>query len=201
MKRTTLVTGIILCIAATGCAKDGSSDGPEPTASTVTTTAPQIAVSVEPAPTQSNQGRNEITFDPCFGVGDSIVSAAGFDPKTREREDFVFDTYSFIGCGFRYKEMQGGQHVTLRTLTLMSSNLKLDDYRRKYEDTTTISIDGREAVRYVNPAGHRDTCNIAIQTVDGVLDITKTVSSPFTTEQPCDRIQEIAETIASALPK
>ncbi|MBF6086216.1 DUF3558 domain-containing protein [Nocardia cyriacigeorgica] len=184
----------------TGCSANRSESSSPST--TPAPTSPSISVTVKPAPTQYNQGRNHVAFDPCSGLGDDTIIRAGFDPATRERNDFTFDTYSFIGCTFKNRDVVGSQKVTVRTLRVSSSNITLDEFRARYQDTSSeIVINGAQALQYTNPDGTRDACNIAVESEDGVLDIGKIVSSPFTEEQPCEGIRDIAATIASAIPK
>ncbi|TLF78467.1 DUF3558 domain-containing protein [Nocardia cyriacigeorgica] len=185
---------------------DSSTDNGSPSDSTtpaLPSPTPKVAVSVSPAPTQRNDsGRPLVKFDPCVGVGDDVVAKAGFDPESRERSDMTFDTYSFIGCRFGDKEMVGGQKRTVRTLLITSSNITLDEFRERYRDTSTdVVVGGRPALRYDNPEIHGGDCNIAIAFGDGVLDLSKGTRAAFTDEGRCDGIQEIAETISSALPQ
>ncbi|WP_369024012.1 DUF3558 domain-containing protein [Nocardia cyriacigeorgica] len=194
-------SSVLLFIAA--CGSNADNGGPSDSSTSAPSTAPKIAVSVSPAPTQRNDsGRPLIKFDPCVSVGDDLVAKAGFDPESRERSDMTFDTYSFIGCTFTKRDTVGSRKVTVRTLRVSSSNITLDEFRTRYPGTSTeVVINGLQALQYTNPDGTRDACNIAVESADGVLDIGKIVSSPFTEEQPCEEIREIAETLASALPK
>lgn len=187
--------------SAIGCSADADTQSNSASESVITTT-PQIAAPVGPAPTQFSQGRNAVELDPCREVDDPTISRAGFDPGTRERSDFTFDSYSFIGCDFDDVGMSGGVEVPLRTLTVWSSNITLDEYRAKYaENISDLTINDRVAINYRNPRVNSESCSLAIQTADGVLDITKYASAAFGTEKPCDGINEIAEIIDSALSK
>lgn len=191
-----LVASVLLLAACT--TKDPDS-GEQDTTSAIA--RPSISVTVEAAPTQYNQGRGTVAFDPCFGLGDETIVRAGFDPVTRERNDFIFDSYSFVGCSFEQSGLVGSQQVPVRSLRVWSSNITLDEFRLRYEKTSkSITVDGSRAIQYTNPGGTRDACNIAVESTDGVLDIGKIVHSAFTEELPCDHIVEIASTIAEARP-
>jgi hypothetical protein len=195
-----VAVGILAIGSAVGCSV--AADPPSSSASeSIITTTPQIAAPVEPAPTQFSQGRNAVEFDPCLKIDDPTISRAGFDPGTRERSDFTFDSYSFIGCDFDDVGMSDGIEVPLRTLTIWSSNIALDEYRTRYaENIDYLTIAGRAAIHYRNPRVNAESCSLAIQSTDGVLDITKYASAAFGTEKPCEGINEIAETIVSAIP-
>ncbi|WP_280468479.1 DUF3558 domain-containing protein [Nocardia cyriacigeorgica] len=186
-------------LALSGCGSD--SDNALESRTPTPTTAPQLSVSVQPAPVQHNIGRDKVEFDPCVGVGDDKIVAAGFEPGSRERSDYIFDDYSFIGCSFEFKESVHGQKVTTRTLTVWSGNITLEEYRDRYgTNSTELTIDGRAAMHYSNPELHDESCSVAIQSSDGVLDVTKSTRSVFTTEKPCDRIEEISAIISDATP-
>ncbi|WP_280198717.1 DUF3558 domain-containing protein [Nocardia cyriacigeorgica] len=187
-----------------GCG--GGANDPDTSGSTTVapiSSTPEVAVSVGPAPSQRNDsGRPLVSFDPCVAVGDDLIVKAGFDPESRERSDMTFDTYSFIGCKFSDKEMVNGQKLTVRTLLVTSSNITLDEFRDRYRGTSTeVAVNGHPALRYDDPRIHGEACNIAIAFGNGVLDLSKGTRSAFTDEARCHGIQQIAETIASALPE
>ncbi|MBF6290141.1 DUF3558 domain-containing protein [Nocardia cyriacigeorgica] len=199
---TLAISGSVLFLLA-ACDSSTGHDGPPSSTTSAPSTLPKVAVSVSPAPTQRNDsGRPLVGFDPCVSVGDDLIAKAGFDPESRERSDMTFDTYSFIGCRFGDKELVNGQKLTVRTLLITASNITLDEFRDRYRDTSTeVVVDGRPALRYDNPDAHREYCNIAIAFDGGVLDLSKGTRGAFTDEDRCDGIQEIAETIESALPQ
>lgn len=114
-----------------------STDTPEtePSATSITSSWPSLAVSVPPPPTQHNNGRQDVMFDPCGEISDDVVSRAGFDPVTRKRSDFIFDSYSFTGCSFDHKEQVGGRLLAVRNLTVSATNVTIDEFRTGKERT------------------------------------------------------------------
>ncbi|GAA1643802.1 DUF3558 domain-containing protein [Nocardia ninae] len=189
---TVAVTAVVLVLG--GCGKDGAGNG---TFTTETmTTRPSLAVSVSPVPPQYNQGRDRIKFDPCVEIDDATIARAGFDPTTRERNDFISDNYSFIGCEFDHKEDVRGQNLAVRSMAVWSTNITLDEFRRREGGgATEIKVGSRTAITYRKS----DTCYVAMQAPDGVVSLRTSTNAAFTTERPCDRINEVSETIESAL--
>ncbi|MFC9432986.1 DUF3558 family protein [Nocardia sp. NPDC057030] len=183
-------------LVLTSCNDGSPTDGP---ASVPTTSVPpSLAVSLPPAPTQHNQGRQEVKIDPCLQVDDQTVTRAGFDPKSRKRDDQIFDTYSIIGCKFDDKKQVDGQVVTARSLTVWSTNVSLDEFRtRESNSATTVKVGNNDAIKYETP--NAGACWVAMKDSDGVLNIRIGTNLPFTSEKPCDRIIETAEIISSAV--
>ncbi|MGY5281440.1 DUF3558 domain-containing protein [Nocardia gipuzkoensis] len=185
----------VVTLAISGCSTGDPGDGqpsPQPSVS-----RPSLAVSILPMPTQVNKGRQDVTFDPCVEIDDSLIVRSGFDPPTRERNDLIFDDYSFIGCKFKHSEDVRGQKLPVRSISIWSTNVTLDEFRKRERgNLTDLTVDGRAAIKYTQS----DSCYVAIQSLDGALNIASNTYAAFTTELPCDRIVEIAQTIAPALP-
>lgn len=190
-----LLAGPIILLLA-GCT-GGPSGDPTPTTGDSGPASPAVAVA--PAPAQHSGGRRAVELDPCATLPDSVVSRAGFDPATRKRDDQIFDTYSFIGCAFEHRARVDGQLVTDRSLSVWSTNVTVDEFRsREGASATDLKIAGKDAVRYQKP--NAESCYVALANADGTLHIRTGTNSPFTAERPCDRIQEVAELVAAALP-
>lgn len=192
-------SGLIAVALISACA------APENTSTQTTGTqspsiAPSIAVPAPPTSSQVNMGRAPVNRDPCRELGDDVVTAAGFDPATRDRIDAIFDTYSFVGCKFEHKEKdQFGLFVTSRYLHVNATNVTINEFReREGSRAIPIEVDGIEAITYTNRP--TESCHIVVNTSYGVLDISKSVASAFTLEKPCDRMPEIAEMISTAMP-
>ncbi|WP_378733301.1 DUF3558 domain-containing protein [Nocardia brasiliensis] len=181
-----------------GCGNTTPETGPTTTAMPATSSKPSLAVSVPPAPTQHNNGRQAVTFDPCLEIDDDVVERSGFDPKTRERSDFIFDTYSFIGCSFGHKEQIRAQTLTVRTLTVSATNVSLTEFRnREGKNAAETKVGGRDAIKYdTSSAG---SCNVAMASSSGVVNVRTSTNAAFTAERPCDRINEVAAIVESAL--
>lgn len=201
MKRTrsAVVPALFAVVLASACTAEGE-DTATPSVTTATSATPRIAVSVPPTSSQVNQGRGPVGHDPCHELGDDVIATAGFDPETRQRIDRVFDTYSFVGCQFDHKERdQFGMMAPTRTLFVNSTNITLDEFRaREATNATPAQVNGRTAISYQSPEA--EACYIVVETEYGTLSVGKSVAGVLTQEQPCGRIQEIAETIDSAMP-
>lgn len=194
-----LYSAIFAIALLSACSTQGGEGPPAATASA--TTSPSIAVSLPPAPTQFSDGRESVNRDPCIVIGDELVESLGFDPSTRERDDYIFDTHSAIGCKFRHEEQDQFQlTVTTRTLSVNASNVTLDEFRsRERAGAKPMQINDREAITYTNQEA--EACYVVVGTGYGTLSIRKSTAVTFSPEKPCDNIQEIAETIASSLPE
>ncbi|WP_372509851.1 DUF3558 domain-containing protein [Nocardia amikacinitolerans] len=190
---------IVAVLTLAACGTDTAVNQPTTSAATPTT-RPSLAVSVSPAPTQINRGRQAVTYDPCTELDDGTVATLGYDPKSRERADFIFETYSFIGCRFARNEQVRGRSMAIGYLTISSTNITLDEFRnRDGAESEQISINGREALTRVQPSA--SACNVTFEALSGAVDIAKTMSAVYTDEQPCEGINRIAETIESKLPQ
>lgn len=165
---------------------------------TATSTQPSLSISVSPAPSQVNKGRGTVEYDPCRQLDDKTISNIGFDPNTRQRADQIHDTYSFIGCKFAHKEQVRGQNVTTSFLTISATNLALDEFRsREASNAKDIKVNGRDAITYSKT--NAEACYVTMTSSWGTIDVGKTVNGASTSERPCDRINEIAESIESAI--
>ncbi|WP_280449678.1 DUF3558 domain-containing protein [Nocardia brasiliensis] len=185
--------GTFLLSSCTDSSPTGEPPGPSTTSGT-----PTLAVSPPPAPPQHNLGRQEVKADPCVKIDDATISRAGFDPATRKRHDMIYDTYAFIGCGFDDKKQIDGQSVTARSLTVWSTNITLDEFRsREANSATEVKIGNNTALEYEKP--NEGACYVATRDSDGVLNIRIGTNLPFTIEQPCDRMIEVAEMVSSAM--
>jgi hypothetical protein len=129
----------------------GACTGGGESSETVTSTKekPVIAATVKPAPEQPSYGNTPVRFEPCFELGDATIMKAGFDAATRERSDQVHYSYAFIGCTFDLKQEVRGTVRKVGSLTLASTNVPLDEFRKREGDAATdIKINGRDATSY-----------------------------------------------------
>ncbi|WP_405166539.1 DUF3558 family protein [Nocardia sp. NBC_01499] len=193
--------GIALALTSTAIITVGctSSDHKsEPTSTVTSTTAkPVLAVPIGPAPDQPRNSRKPVQLDPCVEVGDDTVTKAGFEPKTRERADQVHDDYAFIGCSFDRKQDVRGQTRTVGSLTISSTNLTLDDFRkREGAAATEIKVNGSDAITYKRPES--EACFVVLTDPDGTLDISVSSTAALTDWNACEHVQDIAGIVASA---
>ena len=200
MKHRALLLPTVLTVALASACTSQSSDASH-AATTSAATQPSIAVSVPPAPPQASQKRDTVDHDPCLKLGDDVVESIGFDPATRERDDYIFDTYSAIGCKFRHEEQdQFDLTVTTRNLSVNTSNLTLDEFRsREGDKATPTTVNERDAITYTDPAA--EACYVIITSKSGTLSVRKSTAIVFSPEKPCDHIQEIAAKIESSMPE
>ncbi|MEV6215328.1 DUF3558 family protein [Nocardia sp. NPDC051833] len=140
MSRTKLATACVAAMAIAGAATGCSSD--EPTPAPTSKTPGPIAVQVPSLVTRVNPGREPVTFDACTSFDDDAVVRAGFNPRTRERADFIADTYSVFGC--KFKDVQNGRPA--RILTIDMSNVPLHEQPYFESAVDRFTIDGREAI-------------------------------------------------------
>ncbi|ASF10904.1 hypothetical protein NBRGN_065_00440 [Nocardia brasiliensis NBRC 14402] len=189
----------VAVLLASACDSETSGGDPAESSAAPSSTQLKLAVSVPPAPAQRNQGRKDVTFDPCFKLDDVTIERAGYDPRTRRRKDFIADGYSALGCEFTRKE----QGLLMGSLVTSSSNLTLDEYKNRYASSAaTTSVAGREAVTYQLPGDSTNTtCFLAMKATDGVLQLQLDVNKARTADRPCDLIRSTAESIEPSLPR
>lgn len=138
-------------------------------------------------------------FDPCTGIGDSVIEKIGFDPRTRKRDDYIDEDYSFIGCLFDQNGTVDGSVMNTHELRIDSSNITLDEFRKRDAGKlTTVKVNGQDALMRKDGA---ETCFLDIPGPDGTLNFQFGVLDPHSTENPCDRAIAIAGVIQAAVPK
>jgi hypothetical protein len=199
MKHTSIGVSLALIgLIAAGCSGRDSASEPTDT-TTPTATKPSIAASVKPAPDQPRNSRSPVKFDPCFEIGDDTVLKAGFVPKTRERADQVHDGYAFISCTFERQEDVHGQMGAVGSLTISSTNVTLDEFRKREGNAATeIKVNGREAITYREAAS--EACFVVMSGPDATIDVSVSSTLALTHWNACDHAQEIAAIVESALP-
>jgi hypothetical protein len=155
---------------------------------------------VKPAPYQPAIGRDSVRFDPCFDIGDDTIARAGFDPKSRQRSDQIHQDYAFISCTFDRKDEVDGMQLTVGSLTISSTNVTLDEFRKREGGTATgIVIDGRQAITYATPVA--EVCTVVMAgPPDSTIDVDVGSTVALTKWNACDHAQEIATVIAQSLP-
>ncbi|MGV9926159.1 DUF3558 domain-containing protein [Nocardia rhamnosiphila] len=197
--RSAVVPALLAVVLASACSANSDEPATPPTPLAGATT-PNIAVSVPPTSSQVNQGRAPVNHDPCRELGDDVVTTAGFDPRTRQRIDRVFDTYSFVGCQFDHEERDRFGIVSpTRTLFVNSTNITLEEFRaREEESATPTQVNGREAISYLSPEA--EACYVVVETGYGTLSVGKSVAGALTQENPCDNMTQIASKIDSSMP-
>ncbi|TLF60644.1 DUF3558 domain-containing protein [Nocardia cyriacigeorgica] len=196
--RRALFTALASGLVVTGCGEAGDEQGTDSASATAAVTIrPQIAVSVPPPEVRPNNNRPPVDFDPCTQIGDDTITEIGFDPNTRERSDWVADTYTYYGC--RFKQLESGK-VTWR-LRISGTNIEFTEYQDKYRDTRSdITVSDRRAMTYNLPGGTSDTCFLAMDSAVGVIGLQLSYSIGYTSGDPCRRVAEIARVVQDSLP-
>ncbi|MFD3506817.1 DUF3558 family protein [Nocardia sp. NPDC058666] len=189
------------CCAAVVLAACGTGDSqPSGPSGTPSTAAVSMRVTVEPAPHQPARAGITVEHDPCFSVPDSVPEGLGFAPLSRERNDYVFDDYAFIGCEFERLEKSrfSDQMRRVGSMTVWSSGITLDEVRAKrFEGSQDTTVRSRPAVSYTSKSA--SACYIAMDGPDGVIQI-RISNSPETDWRACDHIREAAEAVEATLP-
>lgn len=183
-----------LALASTVVVGCGNSDAVEPGEP-----APIAAASAVPsslvAPTQVNRtGKPDVAFDPCLEISDTVVSSAGLDPSTRERDDFISDDYAFIGCEFNSDTIM---------LSITSANLTLSDVVTRFpeREQRRTQVDGRGTLVIPDPEVD-NLCEAYVETNTGFLNLSLGFYDPARRQgrQQCDGIVELAELLVTQLP-
>ncbi|MFC6014031.1 DUF3558 domain-containing protein [Nocardia lasii] len=191
-----LIVGGLLAVAACSSSPQSEQNGtPSSALPSVTVMAP-----VSPAPAQPASNRQPVRFDPCARIDDAVPTALGFVATTRERSDYVFDDYAFIGCDFTRSETVRGQQLQVGHLTISSTNVTLEEMRaRDYEDARPTTVNGKEALFHRTRAA--ESCYIAMPGPDATIEVRVSSAIAFTDWVACDHIDEAARTVEAALPK
>ncbi|KAF0835770.1 uncharacterized protein DUF3558 [Nocardia caishijiensis] len=160
-----------------------------------------MRVTVAPAPHQPSRAGITVKYDPCFTVPDSVPETLGFAVETRERNDYVFEDYAFIGCEFdRLEKARFSDRMDrVGSMTVWSASITLDEIRAKnFEGSQDTNIRTRPAVSYTSRSA--SACYLAMNGPDGVIQI-RVSDSPETDWRACAHIREAAEAIEATLPK
>ncbi|MFD3704563.1 DUF3558 domain-containing protein [Nocardia sp. NPDC058658] len=181
-----------------GC---GTDDSPptSPSGAQLTTTV-SMQVTVAPAPHQPSRAGISVDYDPCFTVPDSVPERLGFATTSRERNDYVFEDYAFIGCEFERLEKArfSDRMDRVGSMTVWSSGITLGEVQaKKFEGSQDTTVHSRPAVSYTSKSA--SACYIAMEGPDGVIQI-RISNSPQTDWRACDHIREAAEAVEATLP-
>nr|WP_228820375.1 DUF3558 family protein [Nocardia abscessus] len=205
MKRVLTTCCAVTAVAAAlvACSADDTNDttATPPSSTSVTSTQSMVA-SVPSAPRQTDS-KKPVRFDPCFELGDDLVTKAGFDPATRQRSsgELVTDLLTAIGCSFRRIAVVDGQKAITGSVTVHATNTPLEQVKSsdKYTVFDTDAVDGREAALYTVSA-LPGSCYAALETAEGTLEVAvAAVPAAVPVPASCDQIREVATIFATAL--
>lgn len=190
-----MLVGLTALVA--GCAPN-----PSPTVNTEAEPTPRngISVTVSSAPPQSTNNRNPVEFDPCIEISDKVISRSGYNPETRKRIDQIHDGWAFIGCTFTRMENVRTQQLGVAHLTILSTNISVDEIRTKESTRTTVieaRVNSRAGISFQGEG--LGSCDIAIPGPDSALSI-QASSLGLTSWDACAQLAQAAADIESALP-
>ena len=187
---------VIACgLLVTACGSESTGDGG--TASTV------VPSSVDPPPTltdkalqppkQKNEGRPDVVFDACTYVSDDRIREAGFDPASRERDDYPGE-YTFLDCVFNSDS---------RLITISSGNITMEEERARFAGMIeNVDVNGRESIIVRSPIDAVDECALNMRTDQGYVRISTLLKPSIVGKvDRCDRIVDIAKVIEPSIEK
>jgi hypothetical protein len=195
--RRTICIFLLTCVVG-GCSSGGRDDADSKSdpasTTTVHSTTRVIPPSLQP-PKQSNEnGRPDVTFDPCLDYDDEVIRRAGLNPATRQRTDLAAE-YTFLSCNYSGKQYGVGVSV---------GNVTFEESVDRYKDSSPqrLEINGRESLIAHNEID-APACLIAIRLRDGVMVVSV---SPYEDAENiradgCTLAPDIARIFESALPK
>ncbi|MBF6091451.1 DUF3558 domain-containing protein [Nocardia cyriacigeorgica] len=164
-----VVPGVVAC--------GGSTEG-TPTAEGSATSAAPVAL-----------------FDPCTGISDDALSAAGVNPDVVERGAAGVDQDGWEICTW-----QGKQH----SVTVFSTGLTVQDFEQKpgNVDFQDVTVAGRQGRQFrVNGASKDLLCDVVFPAAQGVVQL-RVMSNVLLDDpaDPCVTIQSVGESIVPLLP-
>ncbi|WP_327114823.1 DUF3558 domain-containing protein [Nocardia sp. NBC_01730] len=168
-----LAAALVLGLAACG----------ESTEATPATTTTQAAGTSD-VPTQ--------LFDPCTGIPDDALTAAGLDPATKQVGVGGVRQPGWEICGWK-----GADY----TLGVFSTGGTLAEFERRpgNVDFQDVTIAGRTGRQFrVDGAVRDQMCDVLFPAGQGLLQLTLVNK---TTADPCDRLRSVGEAVVPALPK
>ena len=158
--------GALLAVGVlAGCAVPSHSaitTGEPPTPATTTTRVPRLV---------DESDRPLVAFDPCLDIPDDVLTAAGYDPRTKGNADFAATHFTMLGCSY-----DGIVHIpgvlANYGLSVLSANFDFEEERQKAasngDDILLTELAGRRALLKTNTSlPYR--CGLSVETSYGVL--------------------------------
>ncbi|MEU7767872.1 DUF3558 domain-containing protein [Nocardia sp. NPDC049190] len=169
-----MAIALALGLAACGDANEGAPD-------TTTTRAAGTSGAATPL------------FDPCTGIPDDALTAAGLVPATEQTGVGGVKQPGWEMCGWK-----GADY----TLGVFSTAISVAEFERKpgNVDFSDVTVAGRTGRQFrVEGAGKDQMCDMVFPARQGLLQLTLVNKS--TDANPCDRLQSVGEAIVPGLPK
>ncbi|WP_051022339.1 DUF3558 domain-containing protein [Nocardia pneumoniae] len=175
--RITLVPlAVALALGLTACGGDESGGSP-PATSTQATSA---------------SGTQAQLFDPCTGIPENALTAAGLDPATEQVGVGGVEQPGWEICGWKGADF---------TLGVFSTSGTVAEFERKpgnveFQDVTIAGRAGRQF--RVDGAAKDQMCDVLFSAKQGLLQLT--LVNKTAGESPCDRLAQVGEAVVPALP-
>lgn len=192
-------TGVVIAAAlavTTLTALNRSPSAPHTTSASTTDAPPTSNPAPQPTltesylqpPVQKQYGLPDVVYDPCTWIPDDVITRAGYDPASRNRESDQIAEVTFLGCRFKSKP---------RLLTIRSGNETWsEDLKRFGAWSEAVQINGREAM-WVRDPKSTDSCSIHLRTKVGFIDVDAfvTLYGLARDVHPCDGLLDLATII------
>ena len=200
MRLRNQLLGALSPLLVAGCSF-GSSDGDvaessatSPTAAPESSTTRVVPPGLEP-PKQSNEnGRPDVTLDPCVDFDDEVIKRAGLNPASRQRTDIAAE-YTFLGCVLLGKDFSAG--VTI-------GNVSFEESIERYKDDSPqfLTVNGRESL-LVRSDVAASSCAIVVRMTGGVMliSIGPDDETAKAEKDGCSLAPDVARAFEPALPK
>ncbi|WP_416063216.1 DUF3558 domain-containing protein [Rhodococcus indonesiensis] len=164
-RRLTVAGALWVLVALTGCA------APTPTTVTAGESPSSPASTTRPPRLVDESDRPLVAFDPCLDIPDEVLTAAGYDPATKDNADFAATHFTMLGCAY-----DGIVHIpgvlARYDLSVLSANFDFEEERQKAigngDDLVLTELAGRRALLKINSSlPYR--CGMSVETSYGVL--------------------------------
>lgn len=187
--------GVMLALCGLMAACDSAQRmGGSPVADATSTTTRVIPPGLEP-PVQKNQdGRPEVTIDPCLDFDDEILVSAGLDPAYRQRGDLIAERTE-LAC--RYSGPEVVVRVGINNYTFEESQ---EDFENVIRERFVIGDRSAfSASSAVDPAH----CSIVVHMREGTMyvGVDPRLEAKRAGKDGCTFAPDIARVFEAALPK
>ncbi|WSG63281.1 DUF3558 domain-containing protein [Nocardia sp. NBC_01730] len=169
-----MLLGLLLASGVVGC---GDTTSGSPTTNTTTTTAKAL-------------------FNPCTGISDDALRAAGVDPATEEAGIGGVHQSGWEICSWR-----GPKYF----VTVFSTSRTVSEFERKpgnveFEDVTVAGRQGRQF--RVEGASKNLDCDVLFAASQGVVQLrVQNRAGQDNLENPCTVLYRVGDSIVPALPR
>ncbi|MGV9724811.1 DUF3558 domain-containing protein [Nocardia beijingensis] len=146
--------------------------------------------------TGSSTTATQALFNPCTGIPDDALRAAGVDPTTEESGIAGVHQSGWEICGWR-----GSKY----SITVYSTGRTVAEFERKpgNVDFKDVTVAGRQGRQFrVEGASKNFDCDVVFPATQGVLQIaTMNRAGQDNLEDPCTVLHRVGESIVPVLPR